>query len=110
MGWQSPNKIVTFILISLLNCFSFVFQTMQDVLRVNASSDLTVEWNFLEKDLPGVVLHDRLMTDAALGHRPIKSEHSYSLNSDGDSLPDSPISSHKMDGKNLFTLMQIQNV
>lgn len=72
---------------------------MQDVLRVNASGDLTVEWNFLEKDLPGVVLHDRLMTDAALGHRPIKAEHSYSLNSDGDSLPDSPISSQKMDGK-----------
>lgn len=75
---------------------------MQDVLRVNSSGDLTVEWNFLEKDLPGVVLHDRLMTDAALGHRPIKSEHSYSLNSDGDSLPDSPISSQKMDGKNLY--------
>lgn len=71
--------------------------TMQDVLRVNASGDLTVEWNLLEKDLPGVVLHDRLMTDAALGTRPIKTEHSYSLTSDGDSLPDSPISSNKMD-------------
>lgn len=80
---------------------------MQDVLRVNAAGDLTVEWNFLEKDLPGVVLHDRLMTDAALGTRPIKTEHSYSLNSDGDSLPDSPISSHKMDGK-CFSAFLIQ--
>lgn len=79
--------------------FCFLFQSMQDVLRVNTSGDLTVEWNFLEKDLPGVVLHDRFMTDAAVGHRPIKSEHSYSLNSDGDSLPDSPISSQKMDGE-----------
>ncbi|KAF2883092.1 hypothetical protein ILUMI_23084 [Ignelater luminosus] len=71
--------------------------TMHDVLKVNAAGDLTVEWSLLEKDLPGVVLHDRLMTDAALGTRPIKTEHSYSLASDGDSLPDSPISSNKMD-------------
>lgn len=71
--------------------------TMHDVLRVNAAGDLTVEWSLLEKDLPGVVLHDRLMTDAALGTRPIKTEHSYSLASDGDSLPDSPISNNKMD-------------
>ncbi|KAF5287687.1 hypothetical protein FQA39_LY15787 [Lamprigera yunnana] len=70
---------------------------MHDVLRVNSAGDLTVEWNLLEKDLPGVVLHDRLMTDAALGTRPIKTEHSYSLTSDGDSLPESPISSNKMD-------------
>lgn len=86
--------------------FSHFLQTMQDVLRVNAAGDLTVEWNFLEKDLPGVVLHDKLMTDAALGTRPIKTEHSYSLTSDGDSLPDSPISSHKMDG-NLIILLLI---
>ncbi|XP_047003678.1 cyclic AMP response element-binding protein A-like [Schistocerca americana] len=54
---------------------------------------------------PHVVLYDRLMTDAALGAAgaPIKSEHSYSLASDGDhdhdhdaadadSPPDSPLS------------------
>lgn len=80
---------------------------MQDVLRVNAAGDLTVEWNFLEKDAP-VVLHDRLMTDAVLGTRPIKTEHSYSLTSDGDSLPDSPLSSHKMDGKyNNYTINKL---
>lgn len=72
---------------------------MQEVLRLNASGDLTVEWSLLEKDLPGVVLHDRLMTDAALGARPIKSEHSYSLASDGDSLPNSPTSDNTVDGK-----------
>uniref|UniRef100_A0A1Y1JZ41 BZIP domain-containing protein n=1 Tax=Photinus pyralis TaxID=7054 RepID=A0A1Y1JZ41_PHOPY len=71
--------------------------TMQDVLKVNAAGDLTVEWSLLEKDIPGIILHDRLMTDAALGRRPIKQEHSYSLTSDGDSLPDSPISGNKMD-------------
>lgn len=67
--------------------------TMQDVLRLNSSSDLTVEWNYMNQSLPpavGVVLYDRLMTDAALGTRPIKTEHSYSLSTDGDSLPNSP--------------------
>jgi hypothetical protein len=61
---------------------------------LNAAGD--VEWNYMEKD---VVIHDRLMTDAALGTRPIKTEHSYSLASDGDSLPDSPISHNKLDGE-----------
>ncbi|XP_053600579.1 cyclic AMP response element-binding protein A isoform X1 [Plodia interpunctella] len=37
-----------------------------------------------------VVLHDRLMTDAALGAAPIKTEHSYSLHSDVESAPSSP--------------------
>lgn len=37
-----------------------------------------------------VILNDKLMTDALLGTIPIKSEHSYSLTSDGDSMPDSP--------------------
>lgn len=43
---------------------------------------------------PQVILHDRLMTDAALGTTtlPIKSEHSYcSLTSGSDSPPDSPL-------------------
>nr|XP_022905581.1 cyclic AMP response element-binding protein A-like [Onthophagus taurus] len=69
---------------------------MQEVLRVNSSADLQVEWNFLDKEI-SPVLHDRLMTDAALGTRPIKTEHSYSLASDGDSLPDSPISSKRIE-------------
>ncbi|KAK9721975.1 Basic region leucine zipper [Popillia japonica] len=47
--------------------------------------------------MPTVILHDKLMTDAALGTRPIKTEHSYSLASDGDSLPDSPISDRRID-------------
>lgn len=54
------------------------------------------EWNLFEKELPNseVILQDRLMSDTVLEPRPIKSEHSYSLASDGDSLPDSPISSN----------------
>ncbi|KAJ3641325.1 hypothetical protein Zmor_027837 [Zophobas morio] len=68
---------------------------MQEVLRLNASGD--VEWSYMEKDIPAVIIHDRLMTDAALGTRPIKTEHSYSLASDGDSLPDSPISHNKLE-------------
>lgn len=59
--------------------------------------DFPQEWALMERD---VILHDKLMTDAALGNRPIKTEHSYSLASDGDSLPDSDISHHhKVDGK-----------
>lgn len=60
------------------------------------------DW-FLERDVKdaAVILNDKLISDALLnGTLPIKSEHSYSLNSDGDSLPDSPHSLHtKMDGK-----------
>ncbi|XP_061396272.1 cyclic AMP response element-binding protein A-like [Musca vetustissima] len=58
------------------------------------------DW-FLERDVKdaAVILNDKLISDALLnGTIPIKSEHSYSLNSDGDSLPDSPHSLHtKMD-------------
>lgn len=76
----------------------FISQTMQGVL-----GDLSQDWPLMERNLPGVILHDKLMTDAALGNRPIKTEHSYSLASDGDSLPDSDISHHhKVDGKYLF--------
>lgn len=72
---------------------------MRDVLKLHAGEG-GVEWTFMEaKDIPGVILHDRLMTDAALGSRPIKAEHSYSLSSDGDSLPDSPKPQQKVDGK-----------
>jgi hypothetical protein len=82
-------------------------QVMQDVLR--AGGDVTEVavgecWGststgtLLDTKPPGaVVLHDRLMTDAALGAVPIKTEHSYSLTSDGDSMPESPISLETMD-------------
>ncbi|XP_060523568.1 cyclic AMP response element-binding protein A isoform X2 [Cylas formicarius] len=71
---------------------------MNDVLRLH-SGDGTIEWayNLDTKDIPAVILHDRLMTDAALGSRPIKTEHSYSLTSDGDSTPDSPHSRQHVD-------------
>lgn len=57
---------------------------------------MVVEWSLLDKDplLQTVVLHDRLMTDAALGNLPIKTEHSYSLSSDGDSLTENPTITH----------------
>ncbi|KAK9879200.1 hypothetical protein WA026_004048 [Henosepilachna vigintioctopunctata] len=74
---------------------------MQDVLRLHSSGDMSIEWSHHDKDLPAVIIHDKLMTDAAFGHatllRPIKSEHSYSLSSDGGSLPDSPRSLRKDD-------------
>ncbi|XP_068627866.1 cyclic AMP response element-binding protein A isoform X1 [Battus philenor] len=58
---------------------------MQDVL--DEDSEMT-DW--LVERKTGVVLHDRLMTDAALGAVPIKTEHSYSLHSDVESSPPSP--------------------
>jgi len=65
------------------------------------ATDSDLEWTATILDVkPQVILHDRLMTDAALGTVPIKSEHSYSLTSDGDSIPDSPLSlDNKMDGE-----------
>lgn len=69
-----------------------------DTLKLSTDSEMT-DW-FLERDvkMPAVILNDKLISDALLGNLPIKSEHSYSLNSDGDSLPDSPRSLHtKMD-------------
>lgn len=72
---------------------------MQEALKLSTETDMH-DW-FLERDvkLPPVILHDKLMTDAVLGGGlPIKHEHSYSLNSDGDSMPDSPGSlQNKMD-------------
>jgi hypothetical protein len=69
------------------------------------ATDPDLEWTATILDVkPQVILHDRLMTDAALGTVPIKSEHSYSLTSDGDSIPDSPLSlDNKMDGEYDFT-------
>ncbi|CAG9562990.1 unnamed protein product [Danaus chrysippus] len=60
---------------------------MQDVLDEDSQMS---DW-LIERDSKlGVVLHDRLMTDAALGAAPIKTEHSYSLHSDVESSPPSP--------------------
>ncbi|XP_030748871.1 cyclic AMP response element-binding protein A-like isoform X2 [Sitophilus oryzae] len=70
---------------------------MRDVLRLHSSRESGGDWSYMEKDLPGVILHDRLMTDAAIGARPIKKEHSYSLASEGDSMTDSPMSHEKID-------------
>lgn len=74
---------------------------MQDVLRTENSPDMVVEWSLLDRDpmLPTVVLHDRLMTDAALGTLPIKTEHSYSLAGDGESLQESDSLTHTKIGK-----------
>ncbi|XP_075160350.1 cyclic-AMP response element binding protein A isoform X2 [Haematobia irritans] len=70
-----------------------------DSLKLSTDSDMH-DW-FLERDVKdaAVILNDKLISDALLnGTLPIKSEHSYSLNSDGDSLPESPHSLHtKMD-------------
>ncbi|XP_045483005.1 cyclic AMP response element-binding protein A-like isoform X4 [Harmonia axyridis] len=76
-------------------------KTMQDVLRLHSSGDLSIEWSHCDKEIPGVIIHDKLMTESAFGHatllRPIKNEHSYSLNSEGGSLPNSPQSYKKDD-------------
>lgn len=75
---------------------------MQDGLDDEAEMQ---EW-FSKETKSAVVLHDRLMTDAALGALPIKTEHSYSLNSDGDSAPPSPAGMHsRVDGTN-FPIIQ----
>jgi cyclic AMP-responsive element-binding protein 3 len=90
----------------LLNCSKLspltsviFFQAISEAFKMATDPDL--EWTATILDVkPQVILHDRLMTDAALGTVPIKSEHSYSLTSDGDSIPDSPLSlDNKMDGK-----------
>lgn len=49
--------------------------------------------------IPHVILNDKLMTDALFGNIPIKTEHSYSLTSDGDSMPDSPSDTSKLEGE-----------
>lgn len=73
---------------------------MQDVLDEDSEMG---DW-LIERDSKlGVVLHDRLMTDAALGAAPIKTEHSYSLHSDVESAPPSPHHT-KVDGMKLFKL------
>lgn len=71
---------------------------MQDTLKLG-DPDIPLDWFDRDIKMPGVILHDKLMTEALLGTLPIKTEHSYSLNSDGDSIPDSPRSlQNKIDG------------
>ncbi|XP_055319066.1 cyclic AMP response element-binding protein A isoform X2 [Sitodiplosis mosellana] len=63
---------------------------MEEALKLSTDSDM-IEWSFLDRDPKSAVIYqDKLMTDALYGGQPIKTEHSYSLNSDGDSIPDSP--------------------
>lgn len=78
---------------------------MNASLRLSTDTDIN-DW-FMEcgdetsgdHKISHVILNDKLMTDALFGNIPIKSEHSYSLTSDGDSLPDSPNDIVKMEGK-----------
>nr|CAD7194847.1 unnamed protein product [Timema douglasi] len=73
----------------------------QDVFRAVGDTDMH-DWGPGLLDVkPHVILHDRLISDAALGKMPVKTEHSYSLSSsDGDSIPDSPLSvDNSMDGE-----------
>lgn len=62
--------------------------------------DPDIDWFDRDIRMPAVILNDKLMTEALPGTLPIKTEHSYSLNSDGDSIPDSPRSlQNKIDGQ-----------
>lgn len=76
---------------------------MNESLRITPSDE--ANW-FMDCDIAGgdhkiphVILNDKLMTDALLGTIPIKAEHSYSLTSDGDSMPDSPTDGTKVEGE-----------
>lgn len=76
---------------------------INEVFKSAADNDLA-DWSGLLQATPSVILHDRLMTEASLGHpaagaTPIKAEHSYcSLGEDTDSTPDSELSlSSRMD-------------
>uniref|UniRef100_A0A1B6CNW0 BZIP domain-containing protein n=1 Tax=Clastoptera arizonana TaxID=38151 RepID=A0A1B6CNW0_9HEMI len=71
---------------------------MTEVFKESSDDD----WNSGLLDVkPQVILHDRLMTDAALGTIPIKTEHSYcsltASSSEVDSDPDSPLKMEDMD-------------
>lgn len=72
---------------------------MQEALNLSNDTDMS-DWPFLDRDIKsGVIYQDKLISDALFGCQPIKTEHSYSLNSDGDSIPDSPRSlQNKIDG------------
>lgn len=71
-------------------------------MRFTADQEMLSDW-LTDRDnnkMPHVILNDKLMSDAIVGGMPIKTEHSYSLNSDGESMAYSPESLHKqIDGK-----------
>jgi cyclic AMP-responsive element-binding protein 3 len=78
---------------------------MNESLKMSLASQDISEW-FMDcetdaesQKIPHVILNDKLMTDAIFGTIPIKTEHSYSLTSDGDSMPDSPSDTSKIEGK-----------
>lgn len=79
---------------------------MQEALNLSTDTEMA-DW-LMDRDvkIPGVIYQDKLISDALLGCQPIKTEHSYSLNSDGDSIPDSPHSlQNKIDGKHFSFCM-----
>lgn len=80
--------------------FLFLLPTFQDSMKFSADQEMLTDW-FTDRDkVPHVILNDKLISDAILGGMPIKTEHSYSLNSDGDSMAYSPDSLHKqIDGE-----------
>lgn len=60
-----------------------------------------------DNKIPHVILNDKLMTDALLGTAPIKTEHSYSLTSDGVSIPHSNSDGNiDIELLNLYTLVE----
>lgn len=75
---------------------------MQEALHISTDTDM-LDWQIFDRDHKNTVIYqDKLISDAFIfgGCQPIKTEHSYSLNSDGDSIPDSPRSlQNKIDGK-----------
>lgn len=77
---------------------------MQDALQLSTDTDM-IDWHIFDRDHKNTVIYqDKLISDALL-NQPIKTEHSYSLNSDGDSIPDSPRSlQNKIDGKQWLLL------
>lgn len=65
---------------------------------INDWFDMDCDTDADDHKIPHVILNDKLMTDALFGNIPIKTEHSYSLTSDGDSMPDSPSDTSKIEG------------
>lgn len=83
---------------------------MTEVFKVAADDDWNPTTGLLDVK-PPVILHDRLMTDAALGTIPIKAEHSYcsltTSSSEVDSPPNSPLKMDDMDDE-CFPPMALQ--
>jgi len=96
------NDFCTFTNCEPFVCFQFG-ALLQESLKISPDHDMD-DWLF-DRDVkdPTVILNDKLISDALLnGTQPIKTEHSYSLSSDVDSLPDSPKSLQaKIEGKSL---------